>query len=502
MASLSGPIKQLSSASTPDIEWLNLLLNEWQLVADLLISDLVLWLPGKEPGQFVAAAHARPSGAATIFYRDISGEPVRALWAKQVRDAFETGETIDQLAIGSYDGIPNRFSAFPVRRRMNMNQEAVKPEPIGVITRHTNVADTRTPNKVQINYNSAGSDLLRMIGEGTFPDFGNPTGPKRGAPRANDGLLRLDADGEVIFASPNGLSVFNAFGVTRELEAQHLSAMVTPLILGGANQTVDESLPLVLEGKAPWRADLESKAATITLRSIPLKARGERIGALLLCRDVTELRSQERELITKDATIREIHHRVKNNLQTVAALLRMQARRSKTEEAKESLEQAMRRVAAIAVVHDTLSSGLSQDVNFDEVFERVLMLASELAASHGTTVNTQKDGKFGPLRSEIATTLAVVLTELVTNAVEHGLAERSGLVAVHVERNAKKLEITVADNGRGLKDGGVGNGLGTQIVRTLVEGELRGTIRWFSPSEGGTRAVVSLPLSSDSSKTN
>ena len=250
----------------------------------------------------------------------------------------------------------------------------------------------------------------------------------------------------------------------------------------------------MLEGKAPWRADLESKSATITLRSIPLKARGERIGALLLCRDVSELRSQERELITKDATIREIHHRVKNNLQTVAALLRMQARRSKTEEAKESLEQAMRRVAAIAVVHDTLSSGLSQDVNFDEVFERVLMLASELAASHGTTVKTQKDGKFGPLRSEIATTLAVVLTELVTNAVEHGLAERSGLVAVHVERNAKKLEITVADNGRGLKDGGVGNGLGTQIVRTLVEGELRGTIRWFSPTDGGTRAVVALPL--------
>ena len=81
-----------------------------------------------------------------------------------------------------------------------------------------------------------------------------------------------------------------------------------------------------------------------------------------------------------------------------------------------------------------------------------------------------------------------------TNAVEHGLAERSGLVAVHVERNAKRLEITVADNGRGLKDGGVGNGLGTQIVRTLVEGELRGTIRWFSPSDGGTRAVVTLPL--------
>ncbi|MEN9715644.1 MAG: hypothetical protein RJA35_1111 [Actinomycetota bacterium] len=494
MASLSTQIKQLSSASAMDHEWFNQLLNEWQLVADLVSADLVLWIPSREQGQFIAAAHARPSGSATIFYRDISGENVRPIWAHQVATAYQSGEIIDQVALGSFDGIPNRFSAYPVRRRVVFNQEAVGPDPIAVITRHTNVADGRAPNKVQINYTSAGNDLLRMITEGAFPDFGNPTGARRGAPRVNDGLLRLDTNGKVVFASPNGLSVFNGLGLEKELEGQQLSKLVTPLIQSAHSRTVDESLPLVLEGKAPWRADLESEFGTVSLRSVPLRAKGERVGALLLCRDVTELRSQERELITKDATIREIHHRVKNNLQTVASLLRMQARRTKSAEAKDSLEQAMRRVAAIAVVHDTLSSGLSQDVNFDEVFEHVLMLASELAASHGTTVRTQKDGKFGPIKSEVATTLAVALTELVTNAVEHGLADRSGLVAVHVERTAKKLEITVADSGRGLPGGSVGNGLGTQIVRTLVEGELRGTIRWFSPSEGGTRATVSLPL--------
>jgi two-component system, sensor histidine kinase PdtaS len=74
------------------------------------------------------------------------------------------------------------------------------------------------------------------------------------------------------------------------------------------------------------------------------------------------------------------------------------------------------------------------------------------------------------------------------------LAQRSGLVAVSAERHNKKLEIAVSDNGKGLPDGKVGNGLGTQIVRTLVEGELRGSIRWYSPTEGGTRAVISLPL--------
>jgi two-component sensor histidine kinase len=491
MPSLSQLLKQHSSASHTDLEWLNLLTSEWQLAADLVFADLVLWVPDKEGG-FIAAGHARPSSSATIFYRDISGTQVRKEWAEQVKSAFETGEVIDQLQMDSFDGIPNRFSAYPVRRRLVANQDPVMPEPIAVVTRHTNLADTKIPNKVQLNFIAAGKDLLAMIAQGAFPDMGNRTGPKRGSPRASDGMLRLDPDGKVQFASPNAISVFTGLGVQKELEGEVLSSLVTPLIKAG--HTVDESLPIVITGKAPWRADAESKNATIALRSIPLKWKGESIGAILLCRDVTDLRHQERELITKDATIREIHHRVKNNLQTVASLLRMQARRSKSEETRESLDQAMRRVSAIAMVHDTLASGLTQDVNFDEVFDRVMMLATELAASHGTTVNTLKDGKFGQIRSEVATTLAVVLTELVTNAVEHGLANRSGLVAVSAERRAKKLEIAVSDNGTGLPDGKIGTGLGTQIVRTLVEGELRGTIRWYSPAEGGTRAVISMPV--------
>ena len=251
---------------------------------------------------------------------------------------------------------------------------------------------------------------------------------------------------------------------------------------------------MVVTGRAPWRVDLDSRNVTLSLRAIPLKKAGVRIGAIVLCRDVTELRRQERELITKDATIREIHHRVKNNLQTVASLLRIQARRSTSEEAKESLEQAMRRVSAIALVHDTLSEGLTQEVNFDEVFDRMLMLVSETAAGHNTSVRTLIDGKFGRLPSEMATPLAVALTEVVTNSIEHGLANRAGVVHVSAERLQKKLVIAVSDNGVGLTGGVLGSGLGTQIIRTLIEGELRGSIHWSSPHEGGVRVAITIPL--------
>jgi two-component sensor histidine kinase len=226
-----------------------------------------------------------------------------------------------------------------------------------------------------------------------------------------------------------------------------------------------------------------------------LKKAGERFGAVVLSRDVTQVRLREREMITKDATIREIHHRVKNNLQTVASLLRIQSRRTRSEDAKDALGQAMRRVAAIAVVHDTLSEGLSQNVDFDVVFERVLQLVAEVASGTNQVIKPRSEGSFGVLPSEYATPLALVLTELVTNAVEHGLVGRSnGEVVITSKRSPDTLSVTVRDNGGGLPEGKVGEGLGTQIVRTLVQGELGGSIDWHTLEDEGTEVTIEIPL--------
>src|SRR5690606_24351430 len=202
--------------------------------------------------------------------------------------------------------------------------------------------------------------------------------------------------------------------------------------------------------RTPGRSDLEARGVTVALRIIPLRDHGERIGALALCRDVSDLRNQEQELLTKDATIREIHHRVKNNLQTVASLLRIQARRSHAEEARDALNHAMRRVGAIAVVHDTLSEWLSQNVDCDVVLERILLRIAEVASEHNTKVHPKFSGSFGELPSAYATPLALALNELVTNAVEHGLAGREGEVSITAARTDSTLSVVVSDDGVGL----------------------------------------------------
>ncbi|MEO6505804.1 MAG: histidine kinase N-terminal domain-containing protein [Terrimesophilobacter sp.] len=491
MSTLSDLVIAQGRSEDADVEWLHLLVGDWQLLADLAFADIVLWVPSAQ-GSFVAVAHARPSSSATLFYRDFVGQDVRPEWVSQVTEAFETAHIVDSASPDWFEETPTRVRAVPVMRRLSPSGAKTTSHPIAVISRHTNLSEARTPSRQELTFNECANDLFAMIEVGDFPDLGAPAGPRRGAPRASDGLIRLDVDGIVTFASPNGLSAFNRMGFGGELEGESLAEVTTGLLAG--RLTVDESLPLVVTGRAPWRTDIEAKGVTVSLRSIPIRDRGDRVGAIVLSRDVTELRHQEQELLTKNATIREIHHRVKNNLQTVASLLRIQARRSHSDDARESLTQAMRRVAAIAVVHDTLSEGLSQNVDFDAVFERVLLLIAEISSTHNAKVHPKFTGSFGELPSAYATPLALALTELVTNAIEHGLNGREGNVEITAERTDETLSVRVRDTGAGMPEGKVGSGLGTQIVRTLIQGELGGIIDWHTMVGSGTEVTIEIPL--------
>ena len=466
-------------------QWLRSLIADWQLIADVAFSDLVLWVPKK--GKLNADAIARPVFSATLFYRDVTGLVSRYEWASVVEKAWKTGKIVTPIEALEPHGVNTRVSAYPVFAPGKQAGDS----PIAVISRHTNLGESKRPTNFQLNFMACAEELLQMVAAGQFPIPEAGSASKRGAPRASDGLIRLDANGVVSYASPNAVSMLNRAGVFGDIEGGVLAEEIT--VSSSALLQADEGLPLILTGKGPWRSDLLLGTQTLSLRSIPIRNGEKRTGAIVLCRDVSELRVREQELITKDVTIREIHHRVKNNLQTVASLLRLQSRQADSQEVKDSLSQAMRRVSAIAVVHDVLSEGIDQEVSFDQIFKRILALIPDIAGYH-TTVKTELIGTFGELPAERSTPLALVLTEVVANAVEHGLGDRSGTITVEATRDKLHLMIEVTDDGSGLPEGKVGTGLGTQIIRTLVESELRGKINWTSPIRGGTRVSIELPL--------
>lgn len=488
MATLQNLATKYSALDAEEIDWLQALVLDFRLLADLALSDVVLWVPTEE-GNYLAVAHSRPAGSVTLFYRDIIGEFLRSDWKELVDQAMETGEPAKSTQPAWYEESPMRLSAYSISRR---DADGKVRGPFAVATVHTSVADTQNASRIGASFREVAADLFSMIQNGLFPNPGDSRGGEQGAPRAADGLVRVNPEGEITFASPNTQTTVAALGHRDEIEGENFSEVLAEIMKGQFD--TNESLPLITQGKIAKRVEIDVMGRTVTLRAIPVIREGIRVGGIILTRDVTALRQQAQELITKDATIREIHHRVKNNLQTVASLLRVQARRARSEEAKHVLGQAMRRVAAIAVVHDTLSTGLSQIVDFDTVFDRVVGLAVEVASLHNTTVHLHKKGEFGELPSEYATPLALALTEIVTNAVEHGLSGSEGDVYVTADRDDQRLLVDVVDTGTGLPGGTVGDGLGTQIVRTLIEGELGGSITWRPDDSGGTRVEIHVPL--------
>jgi two-component sensor histidine kinase len=490
MPTMSDLVHRRTALAEPDVEWLHQLVGDWQLLSDLSFADLVLWVP--TGAGWLAAAHVRPTTGTTVFFDDVVGTEVARGRRAQLDAAFDDRRICRERDPEWRADVPVREETIPVVHSGRV---------VAVLSRHTNLATMRTPSRLELTYTAVADALASMVAAGAFPDGAAGTGSRRGAPRVGDGLIRLDRDGVVAYASPNAVSAFHRLGNERPLVGSDLSEIATSLVRERA--PVDEGLPLVLTGKAPWRADLEGTGTSLSLRAIPLldvsdPGHWHRTGAVLIMRDVSELRRRERDLLSKDATIREIHHRVKNNLQTVAALLRLQSRRLDDSMARHALDEAGRRVAAIALVHETLSTGYDETVDFDDVAARALSSIVEVAR-RDRRVTARREGAFGRLRSEDATALSLILTELVQNAVEHGLASTDGEVVVTAHRSGEgtpddRLLVEVCDDGCGLPDGfeatgptaaQSGRGLGGQIVRALAE-ELGAQIAWSRAEQGGT----------------
>lgn len=461
---------------------LHQLVGDWQLLADLSFADLVLFVPDEAAARFVGVAQMRPTTGPTAYQDDLVGSVVDAAARPQLATALAEGRICREDDPVWVAGSPVREEALPVR---------VGDRIVAVVARATNLAAARTPSQLEIAYLRSANELAQMLAEGRWPYPGDAA--PEGGPRVGDGLIRLDVDGVVTFASPNALSAYRRLGHVGDLTGSSL-ADVSRALSDRGPAPIGEPVAVIARGRTPGSGDLQAGDVVVQLRALPLRPGGEHIGAMVLVHDVTELRRRERALLTKDATIREIHHRVKNNLQTVAALLRLQARRMAVPEARAALEESVRRVSSIAVVHETLSGTLDEAVSFDEVADRVLTMVAEVA---GTEVTVTRVGSFGVLPGEVATPLAMALSELVHNAVEHGYDDGgSGRVDVVVEQvSPERLRVAVVDDGRGLPpdfDVADSDRLGLAIVRTLVEGELGGTLCVGRRDRGGTRASMDV----------
>jgi two-component sensor histidine kinase len=326
------------------------------------------------------------------------------------------------------------------------------------------------------------------------------------APRVGDGVVLVDEEGRVRYASPNATNALHRMGMYSQIEGRRLTD------LGIEESAIEWALASAL----PVVEEVERRPdVTVLLHCIPLMQSDDVTGCIVLLRDVTDLRRLDRLLLSKDAAIREVHHRVKNNLQTISALLRLQARRLPPGGGRVALFEAERRVRSIAIVHEILSREPSDQVPFDEIVTALIRMAKDSVVSRHLAFEV--NGGLGEVPADVATPLAVVLAELVQNAIEHafldfeaeedgegtGEVDRDSIGTIRVDLSSEggMLRVEVLDDGSGLPDGfdiDDSQSLGLSIVRDLVRSQLDGTIAMHNRAgsgngERGTLVVIELP---------
>jgi two-component system, sensor histidine kinase PdtaS len=439
-----------------------------QLVADLGYGDVALAVAAPDGGALVVA-DARPMTAVAAVAASRVGKTLSAHDEPEAYEALRKGHRVAGERRRTTRGIQYVTSAHPIGDPV-----------VGVLLRDVTLQVAEAPGTMERQFMTLAEDLLEVLRHGPLLaiDGGGPFSTTR---RAGDGVMRVDEAGRIAYASPNAVNIMRLAGVEGTLAGTGAAN------LPGAALAVAP----VLGGTGALQTEIPVAGRVLLYRTISLEP-----GAAILVEDITDARRRDAELKVKEATIREVHHRVKNNLQTISSLLRIQARRTPSPEAARALEEAVERVGSMAVVHEMLSASTDETVDFIEAARTVVDMVRQGLAGAAGKVSVHVEGSTGEVSASVATSLALVTAELVHNAIEHGFEPGGeGSVVVTVRRTPSELRLTVRDDGRGLPEGfdlADSAHLGLAIVRTIVEDDLRGTLTFRGGR--GTTVAITVPI--------
>ncbi|MGI9596908.1 MAG: histidine kinase N-terminal domain-containing protein, partial [Acidimicrobiales bacterium] len=338
MAILSDLARQHTGFGAAQRAHLRRLIGSLGPLSDLSFADLLLFAPTSRPEEekFVVLGQMRPATAQTLYLDDQLGLLVDRVDRPLVELALQTGEIHEKEVDLRILGRRIRITAIPVTFQGSV---------IAVVTRETRQLDDGNQSELELAYLDVFDRLSRMMADGNFP-FPFEDAVTEESPRVGDGALVLEAGTRVVYSSPNAVSALHRAGYHGRIADRRLQD------LGFDGAVVASAYRL----QVPVIEELDrGENVTIMSRILPLIEEGEVTGALVLMRDVSDLRRRDRMLVSKDATIREMHHRVKNNLQTVSSLLRIQGRRLENPEAKAAIDESVRRIQSIATVHEMLA---------------------------------------------------------------------------------------------------------------------------------------------------
>lgn len=440
-------------------------------IADLAQAQASLYAPTRDGGQFLVLAQARSHTMVQPLQLAPVGTFVAAETEPLVGQTLSTGQPLVGL---------RGESESPDSLEMHTYGIHDGPDAIAVVSLEV------PTGQLQERGNACLVDTARMILQNSRSAL-DLKAYRALSPR--DGVLIADAYERIIYANAAAQHIFRVLGVGSllgaRLDAPELCRHIT-------RETV--------KPEHPTEKELEAGGLVLLRRDLPILAGGRLLRRVVVVEDVTALRQKEKELSVQEATIREIHHRVKNNLQTIASLLRMQARRSNEAAVKDALAESVNRIQGIAALHQLLSRQGTQPVNLHDLAAEILDLLAASALPPEFRLERRFTGDEFLLPPSRCTSLALVVNELLLNAIEHAFLERDhGCICFDIRVGEDGTTLMISDDGVGLPEDFTpekAKSLGLHIVRTMVEDDLGGKIEFSGGN--GTQVKIELPRKEES----
>lgn len=425
------------------------------LLSDIAHAELLLLLPEGERALRVIA-HAKPSTAPFIYRRNRMGEVLSSQLDPLPFMAWERGKIVRGTEGEMIRGIPVWRWSAPLYIEGKLS---------GIIEVAQNLLQRRTTRYPSHHLRQIAGLLNRTLFGGKFEEKILLQILSQG-----DGKV-LRQKGEIIFADERAKAIYRKLGIRSPLHKRFDEAE-----LEGAVKLVNRWRGVYNEQEIQFGSTIILKREVELVDSYSLS---------ILC-DISLLRRRLQEKMLRSEVIQEIHHHIKNTLQTVISILRMQMRRLNDENARYALEEAIDRLSSIATVHDLLSEEGIAGVDFRELAERILQSAKRSLGKENVKVHLEG---ISPLFSPpVVSLIAIILNELVQNAFRHAF-ENDGNLWVRLNDEEEGLVLEVADDGKGLpKD--FPFGLGLSIVKGLTE-ELGG--KFEIEGEKGTKVRLTFP---------
>lgn len=455
------------------------------ITADLSRSDLLLLRP-MNADQAVVVAQAQPHSISPLHTEDLRGRTLTAKDAPVILEAWRRRKrTRSQRELPS--SAPTMQDVYPV---LDGSGAA-----IGLLSIETSLIQLERHRQRHISFRRAVEWVKAMCVSGELAHADGLT------PFVEmDGVMLVDAQRRITYLSGIANNLYRRLGYMEDLRGRRLSYF---------NTTDDEMVVEAIVSCAPVEREVAHGSHIWVRKVLPVwpaptvagwfermmagRGHGELGGALILIHDATEEHRKQTELQVKTTMIQEVHHRVKNNLQTIAAVLRMQTRRAQDAGTRQALNEATARILSVAVIHEFLSLDESQSINVRDVCQRIVAQARQVMLP-GKQLVFSVDGPSVYLPSQQATACALVINELIQNALEHGYEDRkTGHIQIGLVDLGDKVRLEICDDGSPLPgDFDLANptSLGLQIVRSLVQGDLRGDLCLENQARGVVATVI------------